>query len=136
MCMFPVAGYLMDNRGRRVVAVACLGILSLGLSLVPLTAGFVTLTLAAMTSGLGNGLGSGINMTLGADFAPARERAEFLGVWRLMGDCGSFAGPILMGYVANTFVLASAFLVTAVLGVVGAVIVIVFVHETLHRDHP
>ena len=135
MCMFPVAGYLMDNRGRRVVAVACLGILSLGLSLVPLTAGFVTLTLAAMTSGLGNGLGSGINMTLGADFAPARERAEFLGVWRLMGDCGSFAGPILMGYVANAFVLASAFLVTAALGVVGAVIVIVFVHETLHRDH-
>ena len=39
----------------------------------------------ALLLGFGNGLGSGIVMTLGADFAPARGRAEFLGVWRLVG---------------------------------------------------
>ncbi len=136
MCMFPIAGYLMDNHGRRLAAVACLGILATGLALVPLTTGFVTLTLAAMTAGLGNGLGSGINMTLGADFAPPRERGEFLGVWRLMGDSGSFAGPILMGYVASASALASAFSVTAALGIVGALIMIFFVQETLHRHRP
>ncbi len=72
-------------------------------------------------------------MTLGADFAPPKERGEFLGVWRLMGDSGSFAGPILMGYVANTFVLATAFSVTAGLGMMGILIMTLLVSETLHR---
>lgn len=133
MTMFPVAGYMMDNWGRKFAATACLGILSLGIIAVPFTVGFFSLTLAAMVAGLGNGLGSGINMTLGADFAPPRERGEFLGVWRLMGDSGSFAGPMLMGYIANAFMLASAFTVTAGLGLAGVLIMILFVQETLQK---
>ena len=134
MTMFPMAGYMMDNWGRKFAAVACIGGLSLGIVLVPFTQGFLTLTLAAIIAGLGNGLGSGINMTLGADFAPPRERGEFLGVWRLTGDSGSFAGPIMMGYIANTFVLATAFTVTAGLGVIGMLIMIFLVKETLQKS--
>ena len=48
-----------------------------------------------MLAGIGNGLGSGIVLTLGADLAPADERSRFLGVWRLVGDCGVLAGPLL-----------------------------------------
>jgi MFS family permease len=131
MTMFPAAGYIMDNWGRRYSATACLVILSLGLLLVPFTTGFMTLVFAAMFIGLGNGLGSGINMTLGADFAPPHQRGEFLGVWRLMGDSGSFAGPIFMGYIASSFVLATAFTVTASLGLVGILMMVFFVRETL-----
>jgi hypothetical protein len=36
----------------------------------------------------GNGLGSGIVMTLGADTAPTRGRSQYLGAWRLCGDVG------------------------------------------------
>ena len=131
MTMFPVAGYIMDNLGRRYAAISCLTILSLGIFLVPLTTDFSGLALAAMVAGLGNGLGSGINMTLGADFAPPHERGEFLGVWRLMGDSGSFAGPLFMGYIANSFLLATALTVTASLGLIGIFMVTVFVKETL-----
>ena len=131
MTMFPAAGYIMDNWGRRYSATACISILSLGLLLVPFTTGFTTLVLAAMFIGLGNGLGSGINMTLGADFAPPHQRGEFLGVWRLMGDSGSFAGPIFMGYIASSFALAAAFTVTASLGLVGILMMVFFVKETL-----
>ncbi len=131
MTMFPVAGYIMDNLGRRHAAISCLTILSLGIFLVPLTTDFSSLALAAMVAGLGNGLGSGINMTLGADFAPPHERGEFLGVWRLMGDSGSFAGPLFMGYIANSFLLATALTVTASLGLIGIFMVTVFVKETL-----
>ena len=70
-------------------------------------------------------------MTLGADFAPPHERGEFLGVWRLMGDSGSFAGPLFMGYIANSFLLATALTVTASLGLIGIFMVTVFVKETL-----
>jgi MFS family permease len=135
MTMFPAAGYIMDNWGRRYSATACLGILSLGLLLVPFTTGFTTLILVAMFIGLGNGLGSGINMTLGADFAPPHQRGEFLGVWRLMGDSGSFAGPIFMGYIASSFFLATAFTVTSSLGLVGILMMVFFVKETLVKRH-
>jgi len=133
MTMFPLAGYMMDNRGRKYAAVSCMTILALGIGLMPMTDGFWQLLAAAMVAGMGNGLGSGINMTLGADFAPPRERGEFLGVWRLMGDSGSFAGPIFMGYIASAFVLSSAFTVTAGLGLAGAGIMVFFVKETLQR---
>ena len=88
-------------------------------------------TAAAMLAGFGNGLGSGINMTLGADFAPPTERGEFLGVWRLMGDSGSFAGPIFMGYIANLFALSTSFMVTSGMGLIGVLIMVFFVKETL-----
>ena len=84
-----------------------------------------------MIAGVGNGLGSGINMTLGADFAPPSERGEFLGVWRLMSDVGAFAGPLFMGYMANLFVLATAFSMTASIGIVGVLIMLFTVKETL-----
>jgi len=131
MLLFPVAGYMMDNLGRKYAGVACLTLLSSGLILVPFTDTFLSLLFAAMLAGMGNGLGSGINMTFGADFAPERERGEFLGVWRLMSDSGSFAGPMAMGYVAETLVLSTAFTLTALLGLAGAAIMVLFVRETL-----
>ncbi|MDK1023242.1 MAG: MFS transporter [Gammaproteobacteria bacterium] len=131
LLMFIPVGYIMDNWGRKYSAISCLGILALALYLIPFSDDFVTLSLASMLAGFGNGLGSGINMTLGADFAPAHARGEFLGVWRLVGDAGSFAGPVVMGYIANTFLLATAFTFSAGLGIVGVFIMAVFVKETL-----
>ena len=131
MMMFIPVGFMMDNWGRKYSGVSCMGILALALFIIPLSDSFSTLLLAGMLAGLGNGFGSGINMTLAADFAPAHERGEFLGVWRLCSDLGSFAGPIVMGYIANTFMLATAFSFAGGLGVAGAVIMVVFVKETL-----
>ncbi|MDH5737864.1 MAG: MFS transporter, partial [Gammaproteobacteria bacterium] len=136
MCLFPVAGYLMDHWGRRYAAIACIGILSLGLLMVPFTTSFGSLLLAATLAAAGNGLGSGINMTMGSDFAPAKERGEFLGVWRLLSDIGSFAGPLLMGWIANTMMLSAAFFATSAMGTVGVLIVLLLVKETLEKGNP
>jgi MFS family permease len=136
LLMFIPVGYILDNWGRKYSAISCLGILAVGLLLIPLSYDFITLAMASMVAGFGNGLGSGINMTLGADFSPQHERGEFLGVWRLVGDVGSFAGPIIVGYIANTFVLATAFSVSAGLGIVGVLIMAFFVRETLVKPEP
>ena len=56
----------------------------------------MTLLIAALVIGFGNGIGSGMIMTLGADYSPAVGRAHFLGVWRLMSDLGSTGGPALL----------------------------------------
>ena len=84
---YPI-GIIMDTRGRKWVAVPCLITMAVGLAILPLTNTFTTFLLVGMLLGLGNGFGSGINMTLGADFSPDVGRGEFLGVWRLISDIG------------------------------------------------
>lgn len=133
MVMFPLAGYMMDNWGRKHAAVACMSVLSLALLLIPWSTTFTALCLFAVLAGIGNGLGSGINMTLGSDFAPEGERGEFLGVWRLTSDTGSFGGPLLVGFVSKAFQLTLVFPFLASLGLIGSLMVIFLVRETLSK---
>lgn len=134
MLMFIPAGLMMDNWGRKYAAVSCLAVMSAGMLMVPLSDTLLGLLLAGMLVGMGNGLGSGINQTLGADFSPPHERGEFLGVWRLFGDVGSFAGPIVMGYIANAVFLAATFVFASGAGVLGIAIMALFVRETLQKE--
>lgn len=69
---------------------------------------------------LGNGLGSGIVMTLGADTAPALGRAQYLGGWRLCGDIGNSGGPLLVSAVAAVAPLATACLSIGGLALLGS----------------
>ncbi|HJL61563.1 MAG TPA: MFS transporter, partial [Pseudomonadales bacterium] len=134
MVMFPLAGYMMDNLGRRYAAISCQLTLALGIFLIPLTSNFVELVAVAILAGAGNGLGSGIVMTLGADFAPPESRGEFLGLWRLISDSGSFAGPMLLGYIASSIALASTFAVVSSLGLLGAAVMWFLVKEPLVKE--
>jgi MFS family permease len=70
---------------------------------------------------LGNGLGTGIVMTLGADAAPDEGRAQFLGGWRLCGDIGNTGGPLLVSAVAAVAPLAAAPILIGALALAGAV---------------
>ncbi|CAN5412031.1 MFS transporter [soil metagenome] len=107
MLVFYPAGKVMDVKGRRWVAVPSMLIMGAGLLLMPWTTGFTTLLLAALAIGFGNGIGSGMNMTLGADHSPRHGRAHFLGVWRLMSDIGSSCGPTLLSFLAGSVSLAA-----------------------------
>ena len=131
--LFLVAGWLMDRHGRKFAIVPCFAIQALGMALVPLTATFGGLLFAAVFIGIGNGLGAGTMMTLGADLSPDESRGEFLGVWRLIGDVGFTGGPLLVGAVADLLVLSSAIWVIAGSGLAAASIFLFFVPETLKR---
>ena len=133
--LFLVAGWLMDRHGRKFAIVPCFAIQALGMALVPLTASFGGLLFAAVVIGLGNGLGAGTMMTLGADLSPDESRGEFLGVWRLISDVGFTGGPLVIGTVADLLVLSSAIWVIAGSGLAAAGIFLLFVPETLKRKH-
>src|SRR5690606_32146256 len=96
MVVFYPVGSISDRFGRRAVAIPCLVLMGAGLVAVPLTHGFGTMLIAGLAVGLGNGFGSGLVMTLGADHAPSLGRAEFLGIWRLVGDVGTAGGPLVL----------------------------------------
>lgn len=107
MLVFYPAGKLMDHKGRRWVAIPSMVIMGAAFVLMPLTTGFTTLLLAALAIGFGNGIGSGMIMTLGADHSPRHGRAHFLGVWRLMSDLGASCGPALLSFLAGSLSLAA-----------------------------
>ena len=131
--MFIPAGMLMDRFGRKVAAVPSFALMALGIGLIPFTHDFVTLLLAAMLVGLGNGLGSGLMMTLGADLAPPGATGEFLGVWRLIGDVGAVAGPLMVGLVAAAVGLAGGAWVLSLAGWLAVVTLAGLVRETRVR---
>jgi MFS family permease len=129
LMMFYPAGLLMDKRGRRQAAIPCVGLLALSLALLPLTGNFTELLLVALLAGLGNGLGTGVVMTIGTDLAPLHRRGEFLGVWRLLSDLGSTIGPLLISGLTKLYTLSAATLSASGIGVAGLVLFL-FIRET------
>lgn len=128
--MFVPAGMVMDRFGRKVAAVPSFSLMALGMALIPFAHDFLTLALVAMLIGLGNGLGSGLMMTLGADLAPPGATGEFLGIWRLIGDVGGVLGPVVVGMVAAAFGLAGGAWILSATGWLAVFTLAVLVRET------
>ena len=108
MLLFYPGGAIMDRFGRVYVAVPSMIVLGLGFLLLPLTSGATTVGLVAALMGLGNGISSGVVLTLGADASPSQDRAQFLSGWRLCSDLGNAAGPLVISAVSALATLAAA----------------------------
>jgi MFS family permease len=106
--LFYPGGAIMDRFGRVYVAVPTTIVLGLGFMLLPLTTGATSVGLVAALMGLGNGISSGIVLTLGADASPPQNRAQFLGGWRVCSDLGNLAGPLVISVVSAFASLAVA----------------------------
>ncbi|WP_423219037.1 MFS transporter [Zhihengliuella halotolerans] len=117
--VFYPAGHVMDRFGRIYSAVPCLLLLGVALALLPLAADVQALAWVGALMGFGNGLGTGIVMTLGADYAPAHARPQFLGIWRLLTDAGMMAGPVALSAVTAVATLGAGIFVVAAAAFVG-----------------
>jgi MFS family permease len=133
MLVFYPAGKLMDRKGRLWVAVPSTLIMGTAMVLIPLSTGFVSLMLAALLVGFGNGISSGLNMTLGADFSPDNGRGQFLGIWRFMADAGATGGPVLLSAVTAVAFLGAGVAATGVIGFAAAAVFAVTIPRLKHR---
>ena len=133
VALFYPAGILMDSYGRRATAVPSSILFVLALAALALARDYHSLLALAIMVGLANGLSTGIVMTLGTDLAPPAQRSEFLGVWRLLTDLGTAAGPLVISAVAAVAPLALAALTVAAIGAGGSFVVYRYVEETLPR---
>ncbi|GLY85903.1 MFS transporter [Actinoallomurus iriomotensis] len=120
MTFYP-SGKVMDSAGRLWIAIPSMLVLGATQAVLPLTHGLVTLAVVAMLMGFGNGIGSGLLMTLGADASPPRTRSQFLGVWRLCSDSGTAAGPLVVSAAAGLGSLAAGIETMGVVGVLAAI---------------
>lgn len=132
LLLFLPAGFVSDRFGRKVSASICLGLFSLGLLLVIPASNIRLFLLASCVIGIGNGMGAGINVTMGTDLAPNGSVSEFLGLWRLYSDLGKTLGPALIGLIAGAFSLPAAVFITACIGGGGFLVMAFAAPETRH----
>ena len=100
MLLFYPAGSVMDRYGRAWIGIPSMLVMAFAHLALPLTSSFWSFTVVSLVMGVGNGMGAGLVMTLGADVSPALGRPVFLGAWRLVSDSGAAAGPFAVSAVA------------------------------------
>ena len=135
--LFYAGGWVMDRFGRRWTVVPALVGLALG-NLVLAIGSIQGTPLAWFIAGtvllaVSNGVSSGVLMTLGSDFADPVHPAAFLAVWRLECTLGGAVAPLAMAGIAAAASIGAATGASAVVGVVGAVI-LWFTTSGMQRD--
>jgi len=130
MLVFYPAGKVMDRKGRNWVVVPSMLVMGAALLAMPFTHSATSLLIVSLAIGFGNGIGSGVLMTLGADYSPIVGRAHFLGLWRVMADLGSTGGPALLSALTALVSLAGAIWCTGAIAFAAAWLLWVWIPRT------
>ncbi|MCJ1706769.1 MFS transporter [Microbacterium sp. VKM Ac-2923] len=124
--LFYASGQVMDRFGRLWAALPAMILMGAGFIALSFThdlgSAAMWYAMFAAVLGVGNGLSSGILLTLGADIAPPTEPAAFLGSWRTLTDAGGAVAPLIVSAltaVASLSVGVGAMGAIAVLGAIG-----------------
>ena len=122
--LFSASGQVMDRFGRLWAALPAMILMGAGFLALAFTHDLADaamwFAMFAAVLGVGNGLSSGILLTLGADLAPPDEPAAFLGSWRTLTDAGGAVAPVLISALAATVSLSGAVGSMGVIAALGA----------------
>lgn len=122
--LFYASGQVMDRYGRLWAALPAMVLMGTGFVALAFTHDLdqaaMWFALFGAVLGVGNGLSSGILLTLGADVAPKADPAPFLGSWRTLTDAGGAVAPLIVAAVTAAASLAVATGVTGGIAFLGA----------------
>lgn len=138
--LFYASGQVMDRFGRLWAALPAMILMGAGFVALAfthdLTQAAMWFAMFAAVLGVGNGLSSGILLTLGADVAPKADPAPFLGSWRTLTDAGGAVAPLLVSGIAAAASLAMATGVMGAIGLLGALAFVRWVPRYVPRTRP
>ncbi len=110
--LFYASGQVMDRFGRLWASLPAMLLMGAGFLALAFTHDVpdaaMWFAMLAAVIGVGNGLSSGILLTLGADVAPQHDPAPFLGSWRTLTDAGGALAPVIFSALAALFTLSVA----------------------------
>lgn len=122
--LFYASGQVMDRFGRLWAALPAMVLMGAGFLALSFThdldSSAMWFAMFAAVLGVGNGLSSGILLTLGADLAPADEPAAFLGSWRTLTDAGGAIAPVMISALTALVSLSGAVAAMGVIAALGA----------------
>ena len=110
--LFYASGQVMDRFGRLWAALPAMVLMGGGFIALAFThdldSAAMWFAMFAAVLGVGNGLSSGILLTLGADVAPRGDPAPFLGSWRTLTDAGGAISPLFVSAITAVSSLSIA----------------------------
>nr|WP_209370976.1 MFS transporter [Brevibacterium renqingii] len=121
-----VGAYIKDRLGRVATLAACLTIFGAGFVIMVALPDLRGMVIAAVVMACGNGLGAGVNMTIGADLSPAVGRPRFLGIWAIFNNGGKLGGPTLLSLIITLSTLRFGVLFPGLFAIAGAAWVLVW----------
>ncbi|MBL8554851.1 MAG: MFS transporter [Phenylobacterium sp.] len=123
------AAMLADRHHRvRLVAAACL-LWSAFTGACAFAGSFLHLALARFGVGIGEAGGTAPSLSILADYYPPRYRPAVIGLFTANGPLGVFVGASFGGWMAGQYGWRAAFLAVAAIGVVAALLLVLFVRE-------
>ncbi|MCC2034141.1 MFS transporter [Microbacterium allomyrinae] len=138
--LFYASGQVMDRFGRLWAALPAMILMGAGFIALSFTheSGQAAMWFAMFAGvlGVGNGLSSGILLTLGADVAPKDDPAPFLGSWRTLTDAGGAIAPLLVSGITAVASLAIATGAVGAIGLLGALAFVRWVPRFVPRTTP
>ncbi|WP_181272846.1 MFS transporter [Brevibacterium oceani] len=124
-----LGAYIKDHLGRIATLVGCLSIFGTGFIIMVVLPDLCGMVIAAAVMAFGNGLGAGVNMTIGADLSPAVGRPRFLGIWAIFNNGGKLGGPSLLSLIITLTTLRFGVLFPGLFALLGAVWVLVWARQ-------
>ena len=124
-----LGAYIKDHLGRVATLVACLSIFGTGFVIMVAKPDLAGMVIAAAVMAFGNGLGAGVNMTIGADLSPAVGRPRFLGIWAIFNNGGKLGGPTLLSLIITVSTLRFGVLFPGLLAILGAVWILIWARQ-------
>ncbi|MDP2744757.1 MAG: MFS transporter [Dehalococcoidia bacterium] len=130
--MLP-AGILSDRLGRKVVVLPAAFAILVGLVLFTVAQGLGMYIVAGIVLGLGIGIAGSTPPAWAADRARAGNVGVTMGLYRTFGDAGNIIGPVLLGWIADTFSFESALLTNGALVLAAALPLWLVGRESVRR---
>lgn len=130
---YPI-GILVDRCGRRKTLIP--GLLILGLSgyLLAQSIDPRAVYFMVVVYGIGSGRTTGTSQVYAMDLALERRRGAFLGIWSAFNHLSSVVAPLLLGVLAETAGLSTAFVVVSVILAISVIFTWMFGPETLSNS--
>ena len=136
LVMIIPAGIITDTIGRKAASVPSTAIPALVFLAFPLARSMAMLSILAALLGAANGLSLGSVATTTYDVIPEAKRGQFQGLRRTLGEMGGVTGPLLGGFIANSYNPGMTFLLYSPLLFVAAFLLALASRETLIKRQP
>jgi DHA2 family methylenomycin A resistance protein-like MFS transporter len=113
-------GALGDRRGSRTIFLVGFALFTLASALCSLAPTLLVLQIARAFQGLGAALLVPNSLALlNTIYTDVRKRAQAIGIWAAVASIGALSGPLLGGFLVNTFGWRSIFLINLPIGILG-----------------
>ena len=123
-------GVVMDRWGRKATLLPGLAILSLASYMMAGVNDYLSVLVAIIILGIGDGMSLGTAQVLAMDLAPRDRRGAFLGAWQLLTSLGGIAVPLALGTYAQMSGTAKSFVAVSICLLVAVPVLGFFGPET------